>query len=107
MAELEGSNTAQLLIEKSAWFITVQLLAALPMQECSPLEREKPPKSPYPSVCKCELSSEGTSSLSLPLSSDFIQRRLFFQKNKTPESTSNQTAVTVAEQAKGRGKKSI
>lgn len=27
MAELEGSNRAQLLIEKPAWFITVKLLA--------------------------------------------------------------------------------
>lgn len=57
------------------------------------------------SVCKSELSLEATSSLSLPLSSDFIQTRLFLQKNKTPETTSNQTSVSVAEQAKGRGKK--
>lgn len=94
MGELQGSNTNQLLIEKSTWFITatVKLLATPSAQQLGPcrsassLEGEKPPKkSTYPSVWKSELSSEATSFLSLPLSSDFIQMRLFFQKKNPRE----------------------
>lgn len=63
-----------------------QCPAARPMKECQPSGKGKTPKkSIYPSVWKSELSSEATSSLSLPLSSDFIQMSLSFQKKNPRE----------------------
>lgn len=87
------------------------------MESCKAVAQSSSLRSPWfvtekswqGSAALCKLKPQNwficTSSPSLPLSSDFIQMRLFFQENKTPESTSHQTSVWVAEKAKEKEKK--